>query len=361
MGRLLPCPARLQMAQMKPQTLNQSMFQSITDCMLGALLDTKDGGKEECRKEIEGLALTPKGHCHGNRKGGSGGGGKRAQLQWEARAQMGFLPRLVCAGCSCLLCPLWMKPLIVVSGAVSQKCVMRKRQDVNMLSRKKQFHGQMSGDMKVTKKQTGFCGRSQSVFSKGQCGIQQGHWARCISQTCVDAEENIWRNKHLRSALWKTQLQHIHAHAYPETYARFFQILLGQRKPPPCLPSHAWKMAGKKENGWWTEVLMDKQALCRGARGEWEGKEYSKWYHLQSTSLLPSLYLQRGYWVTATVVTRMMAAQTEGSTMQIPGHLPEVLWKSQPFPSSFFLNILFTVSVVAWWMTSWEVLQFSLL
>lgn len=45
-----------------------------------------------------------------------------------------------------------MKPLIVVSGAVSQKCVMRKRQDVNMLSRKKQFHGQMSWDMKVTKK-----------------------------------------------------------------------------------------------------------------------------------------------------------------------------------------------------------------
>lgn len=37
-----------------------------------------------------------------------------------------------------------MKPLIVASEAVSQKCVMRKRQDVNVLSRKKQFHGQMS-------------------------------------------------------------------------------------------------------------------------------------------------------------------------------------------------------------------------
>lgn len=33
-----------------------------------------------------------------------------------------------------------MKPLIVVPGAVSQKCVMRKRQDVNVLRRKKKKH-----------------------------------------------------------------------------------------------------------------------------------------------------------------------------------------------------------------------------
>lgn len=181
-------------------------------------------------------------------RGGDRGGGKRAQLQWEARAQLGSLPRFVCAGCSCLLCPLWMKPLIVVSGAVSQKCVMRKRQDVNMLSRKKQFHGQMSWDMKITEKQTGFCGRSQSIFSKGQCGIQQGHGAHCISQACVDTEENILRNQCVRSTLWKTQLQNIPSHTYPKTYTKFSQIFLGQRKPPPHLPSCAWKMADLKGN-----------------------------------------------------------------------------------------------------------------
>lgn len=249
MGRLLLCPAHLPMAQMKPQTLNQSMFQSITHCVFDALLDTKEGGKEGCRKEVEGLALTPQGHCHGNRKGGNRGGGKRAQLQWEARAQLKFLPCSVCAGCSCLLCPLWMKPLIVVSGAVSQKCVMRKRQDVNMLSRKKQFHVQMSGDMKVTKKLTGFCGRSQSIFSKGQCGIQQGHWARCISQACMDTEMNILRNEHLRSALWKMQFLHSHAHAYPETMYQILPDISGSEKASP-LPSFPCQESGRKEGKW---------------------------------------------------------------------------------------------------------------
>lgn len=134
-----------------PQTLNQSMFQNITYCVISALLDTKEGGEEKCIKEIEGLVLTPQRHCHDNRKGRSRAGRKRAQLQWEARAQLRFLPHFMCAGCSCLLCPLWMKPLIAVSGAVSQKCVMRKRQDVNVLSRKNQFHGQMSWDRKANR------------------------------------------------------------------------------------------------------------------------------------------------------------------------------------------------------------------
>lgn len=53
--------AHLQVTQTKVQTLNQSMFQSSTYCVFDALLDTKWGGKEGCRKEIEGLALTPKG------------------------------------------------------------------------------------------------------------------------------------------------------------------------------------------------------------------------------------------------------------------------------------------------------------
>ena len=37
--------------------------------MFSALLDTKAGGEEGCRKEIESLVLTLQGHCHGNRKG----------------------------------------------------------------------------------------------------------------------------------------------------------------------------------------------------------------------------------------------------------------------------------------------------
>lgn len=87
-----------------------------------------------------------------------------------------LLPRFVSAGCSCLLCPLWMKPLIVVPGAVSQKCVMRKRQDVNVLSRKKknkktpQFYGQMSWDRRVKKNQTGFF--LQEVSEHGYCMLR---------------------------------------------------------------------------------------------------------------------------------------------------------------------------------------------
>lgn len=119
----------------------------------------------------------------------------------------------VCAECSCLLYPLWMKPLIAVSGAVSQKCVMRKRQDVNVLSRKKRFHGQMSWGMKVTEKNwVSFCERPQSIFStKGQCESQ---WCstHCLSQVYVDTK----KNQHLRNTLWKMQLQNIHCHTYPK-------------------------------------------------------------------------------------------------------------------------------------------------
>lgn len=95
-----------------------------------------------------------------------------------------------------------MKPLIAVSGAVSQKCVMRKRQDVNGLSRKKQFHGQMSWDIEVMEKQTGFFLQEISEYfsSKGQCE-SQGRRAHCISQARLDTEKNILRNQHLRNTL----------------------------------------------------------------------------------------------------------------------------------------------------------------
>lgn len=143
-------PAHLQMVQMNPP--NSPSINVSKHHLLRVQRSSRHKGG--CRKEIESLVLTLQGHCHGNRKGVVERW-KRAQFQWEARAQLGCLPHFVCTGCSCLLCSLWMKPPIVVSGAVSQKCVMRKRQDVNVLSRKKQFHGQMSWDTRVKEKQTG--------------------------------------------------------------------------------------------------------------------------------------------------------------------------------------------------------------
>lgn len=80
-----------------PQTLNQSGFQNITYCVFSALLDTIQDWKEGCSNEIEGLVSTLQGHCHDNKKDGDRGGRKRAQLQREARAQLGFLhPFRVC-------------------------------------------------------------------------------------------------------------------------------------------------------------------------------------------------------------------------------------------------------------------------
>lgn len=92
-----------------------------------------------------------------------------------------------------------MKPPIVVSGAVSQKCVMRKRQDVNVLSRKKQFHSQISWDTRAKEKQTGLF--LQEILEhffllRGSMHLNQGTEACCISQVCVGPEENISRKQH---------------------------------------------------------------------------------------------------------------------------------------------------------------------
>lgn len=56
------------MAQMKSQTLNQSVFQDITYSVFSALGNTKGVGRRGGGEEREGLVLTLQGRSHGNRE-----------------------------------------------------------------------------------------------------------------------------------------------------------------------------------------------------------------------------------------------------------------------------------------------------
>ena len=140
--------------------------------------------------------------------------------------------------------------------------------------------------------------------------LNEGTEAHCVSQACMDTEENIFRRQHLRNSFWELQLQNIHSHACRRPCTRLSQVFLGQRKPFSCLPSHAWKMVGLKGN----KMLGQRTPVQRGPERTGKEKDPITDATYGALSLCPALSSQRSSWVTATVITKTDGSpQTEGS------------------------------------------------
>lgn len=126
-------------------------------------------------------------------------------------------------------------------GSFPKVCHVRKRQDVNVLSRKKQFHSQMSWDMRVKEKQTGlFLQEIESIFFllRSSMHLNQGTEACCISAYGP-------RGEHLQKAasiihFGKCSCRIFTRIPAENRYTRFSQVFPAKKKPfflPsfPCL------------------------------------------------------------------------------------------------------------------------------